>query len=256
MARIRRDFLPEDLQSVLDASCIDGCIAVQADQTMAETDFLLGLANRYDFIKAVVGWVDLKDPDLVSVLDQWENEQTLVGFRHIVQVELDPEFMLDPAFQSGLQLLGQRGYSYDLLVFPHQLSQAIETVKRNPDVTFVLDHLAKPYIKTGDYDLWSHSIHSLASFPNVACKISGMVTEADWATWTYDDLLPVMETALEAFGPRRLLFGSDWPVCLLAAEYDAVLDVVQRFISTLSESEKAGIMGDNAVRWYGIERKE
>lgn len=252
MAVIRRDFLPSDLQKVYAQNGIDGCVAVQADQTLAETDFLLKLANENNFIKGVVGWVDFRDPKIDDQLDTYRNASKIKGFRHIVQGEPDHNFLLRPDFMNGIGYLEKNNYVYDILVFPHQLGATLEFVKHFPNQKFVIDHLAKPYIKDGFFDGWAVLMKEIANHENVHCKVSGMVTEADYQLWTPEQLHPYMNLVLEAFGPERIMYGSDWPVCLVAGNYDKVLSVVTNYISALSTWEQNAIMGTNAIRFYNL----
>ncbi|MEL6650635.1 MAG: amidohydrolase family protein [Bacteroidota bacterium] len=252
MQRIRQDFMPDDLWPLLQAQQIDGCVAVQADQSEDETRFLLDLAQQHDFIKGVVGWIDLRSSRLAERLDHYQDEKKLVGFRHVVQGEADVNFMLRPDFLRGLQLLQERGYTYDILIFPHQLGAALELVRRMPEQAFVIDHIAKPYIKDGFYDGWGMLMCAIADFPNVHCKISGMLTEADWKHWEADHFDPYIDLVLDIFGAERLMYGSDWPVCLLAGEYEAGLDLLRPYLAKLSESEQAAIMGGSASKFYGL----
>ena len=251
MAVIRKDFLPDDLLPVLQQQNIDGCVAVQADQSEAETDFLIGLANDHSFIKGVVGWVDLRAENLQDRLDHYQQIPVVKGFRHILQGE-DPSFMLQTSFVKGIKALKDFGFTYDILVFPKHLSAAIELVKQFPDQPFVIDHIAKPYIKDGLIDEWKKDMHSIAQFPNVSCKISGMVTEANWHTWTKENLFPYIETVTEAFGTNRLLFGSDWPVCLVAASYEEMINPVKEYFSNFSKEEQAAVFGKNAIQFYHL----
>lgn len=252
MKRIRQDFLPEDLKKVYTKHNIDGCVAVQADQTLEETDFLLQLAGENTFIKGVVGWADLLADNLASVLEAYQEYEVLKGFRHIVQGEPDPNFILRNGFLKGISQLEKYGFTYDILVFPHQLGAVLEFVRKFPDHKLVLDHIAKPYIKDGFYDGWAVLMAEISKQDNVYCKLSGMVTEADFQTWTPKQITPYMELVLEAFGPERIMFGSDWPVCLVAGNYAEVKDLVTDFIGNLTLHEQAAIMGENAVRFYGL----
>lgn len=251
MKVIRRDFLPQDLRPILAQNQIDGCVAVQAAQSDAETDFLLKLAEENDFIKGVVGWIDLRADDLDAQLEKYQGRNLLKGFRHVLQGE-SPEFMLNPAFVRGVKTLHQYGYTYDVLIFPHQLPNAAKLVAQCPGQRFVLDHLAKPYIKAGKIADWKKDLNSLAAHESVFCKISGMVTEADYQSWTYEQLVPYLDAAFEAFGPDRLVFGSDWPVCLVAGDYQSVKGVVEKYAAHFSAEEKANIFGNNAIRFYGL----
>lgn len=252
MAVIRRDFLPADLKPELDAAGYGGCVAVQAPQTEAETEFLLGLAARHDFVKGVVGWVDLRAANAGERLAYFAQFPKLAGVRHIVQAEPDDQFLLDPDFGRGVGLLRQFGLTYDILIYPRHLPAAAEFAARFPDQPFVLDHLAKPFIKDHELEPWARHLRELARRENVYCKLSGMVTEADWLVWDRDDLTPYLDVALEAFGPNRLMIGSDWPVCKVAAGYGEVMQLVEEYVAKLSPAEQAGILGENAVRFYGL----
>lgn len=251
MKVIRHDFLPQDLQPLLAQNDIDGCVAVQAAQNDAETEFLLGLAGENDFIKGVVGWVDLQADDLDARLDKYQGRKLLKGFRHVLQGE-SADFMLRPAFVRGVKMLHHHGYTYDILIFPHQLPNAVKLVAQCPDQRFVLDHLAKPYIRAGKIDDWQKDLNALAAYDNVFCKISGMVTEADYLTWTYEQLIPYLDIAFKAFGSDRILFGSDWPVCLVAGNYQKVKDIVDKYTTRFSKEEKAKIFGWNAIQFYNL----
>lgn len=249
MSTIRRDFLPNDLQPILQQNGIDGCVAVQADQSETETQFLLDLAAQNDFIKGVVGWVDIKSDNLSERLDYFSQFPKLKGFRHILQGE-KPEFMLDPKFTEGVRLLGKKGYTYDILVFPHHLIAVKIFLQRTDNQPFVIDHIAKPYIQKGMIDQWAKDLKSIAEYENVYCKISGMVTEADWKGWKEADFTPYIDVVFEAFGTDRIMYGSDWPVCLVAADYDKQLSIVQNYVSKLSDTEGGKIMGENAKNFY------
>lgn len=252
MRVIRRDFLPEDLKPVLDQNQIDGCIAVQAAQDDNETEFLLKLAAENDFIKGVVGWVDLQTHDLADRLESYRGREFLKGFRHVLQGE-PAEYMLRPAFVQGVRMLHRYGYTYDILIFPNQLPSAEKLVAQCPEQRFVLDHLAKPYIKAGAIDAWKKDLNALAGHNNISCKLSGLITEADYQTWTYEQLLPYLDAAFEVFGTDRLMFGSDWPVCLVAGAYAGVIGIVEKYTAGFSEDEKAKIFGLNAMRFYGVD---
>lgn len=252
MGVIRKDFLPADLAPVLQANGITGCVAVQADQSEAETDFLLQLATENPFIKGVVGWVDLKATNVQERLAHYAQFPLLKGIRHIVQGEPDRNFLLREDFGRGIAALAEFGLTYDILIYPHQLPAAVEFVKKFPDQPMVLDHLAKPDFETGELKGWEQHIRALGKQQHVYCKISGMVTEADILHWKKEDFTPFLDVALEAFGPQRLMFGSDWPVCLLAADYAQVKDIVTDYISRLSAAEQAQIMGGNAIEFYKL----
>ena len=252
MKVLQQDFLPSDLAPILQENGIQGCIAVQADQSETETEFLLKLARENDFIKGVVGWVDLRAEDVSERLAHFSQNEKLKGVRHIVQEEPDPEFMLRKDFQNGIGYLAQFGLTYDILVYPHQLASAVILARAFPEQKFVLDHIAKPRISEGLDGQWVHQIKELAFNPNVSCKVSGMVTETKNFKWQQEDFSPFMEVVLDAFGWQRLLYGSDWPVCLLAASYKEVLTIVNDYINKLPEIEKAGIMGLNAINFYSL----
>jgi L-fuconolactonase len=254
MARIRRDFLPPDLEPELRASGMDGCIAVQADQSEDETRFLLDLAHRHDFVRGVVGWVDLRSPDLDSILSRWADDPLLRGVRHIAQAEAD-DFLARNDVVDGIGRLRDVGLTFDLLVYEHQLPAAIELAERLPDQPMVLDHLGKPRIRDGVLEPWATRLRELARHENVWCKLSGMVTEADWKTWRHADLRPYLEVAFECFGTDRLMFGSDWPVCLVAATHGQVTAVLEEYGGGLSSDERSALFGGNAVRFYGLEEE-
>ncbi|WP_150452640.1 amidohydrolase family protein [Arenibacter lacus] len=252
MAVIRRDFLPSDLESVFAENGVDGCVAVQADQTLAETDFLLELAHEHDFIKGVVGWADLRSKSVEHLLEKYASDNKLKGYRHIVQGEEDPNFLLRPDFLNGISKLEEYGAVYDILVFPHQLGATLEFVKKFPNQKFVIDHIAKPYIRDGFFEGWAVLMKEIEKHENVYCKISGMITEADYHSWTPEQIHPYMELVLEAFGPKRCMYGSDWPVCLVAGKYSEVKNLTTNFINTLSATEQQAIMGGNAVEFYDL----
>lgn len=251
MRAIRRNFLPADLEPALAANGMDGCVAVQADQSEAETRFLLDLARRHAFIKGVVGWVDLVSPRLDQTLDTLAADPLLRGVRHVAQAEGD-DFLAREDVVRGIGRLGRVGLTYDILIVARQLPAALALTARLPDQPFVLDHLAKPPITAGTIEPWARDLRELARRPNVCCKLSGLVTEADWKRWRPEDLRPYLDVAFEAFGPDRVMFGSDWPVCLVAAPYDRVLAVVAEYASTLSASERDAVFGGNAARFYGL----
>lgn len=252
MKVIRQNFLPEDLKLVYQTNGIDGCVAVQADQTLAETDFLLNLAEKNDFIKGIVGWADLRASNIDEVLKQYSQFPKLKGFRHVVQGEADHNFMLRPDFLNGIAALEKYNFTYDILIFPHQLGAALELVRRFSNQKFVIDHIAKPYIKDGFYDGWMGLMKAISEYKNVYCKLSGMTTEADYNNWTPEQIEPYMELVLDAFGANRILFGSDWPVCLVAGNYTKTKELVTNFIAKLSSEEQAAIMGGNAIEFYNL----
>lgn len=252
MSIIRRDFLPADLQKVFAENDIDGCVAVQADQTLAETDFLLDLAENNDMIKGVVGWADLQSENVQETLEKYASHKKLKGWRHIVQGEPDANFLLRPDFVRGISYLKKYGYTYDILVFPLQLGAVLEFVKQFPDQKFVIDHIAKPYIKDGFFEGWAVLMEAIAQHQNVYCKVSGLITEADYGSWTPEQLRPYLQHILEIFGSERLMFGSDWPVCLIAGGYSDVKQVVTNFISTLGHNDQQMVMGGNAMAFYRL----
>ena len=255
MARIRRNFLPDDLQPELQKLGFDGCVAVQAPQTLDENHFLLGLADAYDFVKGVVGWVDLQADDVAETLETFAAWPKLVGVRHIVQAETDPNFLQRPAFRRGIGELRRHNLTYDILVYHHQLPAAVAFASQFPDQPFVLDHIAKPDIRTGaGFDEWRKYFARLAQLPNVCCKLSGMVTEADWQNHQPADFRKYLDTALEAFGPQRLMIGSDWPVCLVAAPYEQTMRLVTDHIASLTATEQARILGETAAEFYGMRK--
>ena len=252
MAAIRKDFLPSQLKEVYQKNDVDGCVAVQADQTLVETNFLLKCAAENDFIKGVVGWVDFRSDKIEDLLASYAKQSKLKGFRHVVQGEPDLNFLLRPHFLRGISHLNPYDYTYDILVFPHQLGAVLEFVKRFPNQKFVIDHIAKPYIKDGFFDGWATLMKEIGKCNNVFCKLSGMITEADYDHWTSNQIIPYMELVLKAFGPERLMFGSDWPVCLVAGSYSKVKNLVTQFINSLSAIEQAKIMGGNAIKFYDL----
>jgi len=252
MAVIQRDFLPEDLKPLYEAAGVSACVAVQADQSEAETQFLLGLADRHPFIAGVVGWVDLQAADVADQLAYFSLHPKFKGVRHIVQGEQDPQFMLRPAFRQGIAALAPYGLTYDILVRSHQLAMVLAFLEYFPDQPFVIDHAAKPDIRAGVHQPWADQMRAIAAHPNVYCKLSGMVTEADWAGWKPDDFRFYVEHLLEIFGPERLMYGSDWPVCLVAASYPQVVSLADGFISQLSKAEQERIWYRNALSFYHL----
>jgi L-fuconolactonase len=252
MAVIQRDFFPGDLEPILQKNNIDGCVAVQADQSEAETDFLLGLSNEYDFIKGVVGWVDLRSADVDSRLEYYSQFDKLKGFRHVLQGEADRALMLTPTFLRGIKALKNYDFTYDILIYPDQLNFANSLVKQFPEQKFVIDHIAKPPIKTKGFADWARDMKALAGLENLYCKVSGMVTEADWQKWQIEDFAPYLDVVFETFGTKRLMFGSDWPVCNVAGGYDKVVGIAQHYTEQLSTEEQADFWGGNAVRFYGL----
>lgn len=251
MAVIRRDFLPGDLLPLLDQANVDATVAVQACQSLEETDWLLKLAGEHDWIAGVVGWVPLASPQAEEVLERLSANTKFKGVRHVLQGEAD-EYMEREDFNLGLALLRRYSLTYDVLVLERQLPAAIKLVDRHPDQPFVLDHVAKPFIAAHELEPWQTHIRELARRPHVACKLSGMVTEADFKTWTMDDLRPYVETVLEEFGPKRLMFGSDWPVCTVASSYTHWVSCVHAFLGELSIDEQEMVLGRNAENFYKL----
>ncbi len=252
MSVIKRDFLPADLWPVLQQHGLDGCVAVQVNQDEAENDFFLELSRQNPFIKGVVGWIDLCSEDITDRLAKYKDQPLLKGFRHILQGERDRALMLRDDFRFGLAALGKAGFTYDLLILPDQLGYASRIAAAHPDLKFIVDHLAKPPIREGLLEPWNIAIRKLAANPNVYAKVSGLVTEAHWNRWTLADLSPFLDCVTEAFGPERLVFGSDWPVCLVAGSYTQMIDATGEYFSRFSADEKQGIFGDNAVRFYNL----
>jgi L-fuconolactonase len=252
MKVIRRDFLPADLEKEIQAAGIDGVVSVQARQTLEENRFLLDFARRHEFIRGVVGWVPLVDPDVKGVLEEFADQRKAKGIRHVLQGEPDDRYMLRQDFNRGIALLKDFGLVYDILIFERHLPQTLQFVDRHPDQVFVLDHIAKPRIKDGYLSPWQTNIVQLAHRPNVYCKLSGMVTEADFENWTEEELTPYIDTVLSAFGPKRVMFGSDWPVCLVACAYGRWVEIVKRRIAELSEAEQRRVLGETAVEAYKL----
>lgn len=253
MSVLRRDHLPAELKKELDGSGIAGSVAVQARQVADETSWLLRLAGENEFIKGVVGWVDLRADGVEEELAGFSRDKKLKGVRHVLHDEEDERFMLRDDFLNGIGKLEQFNLTYDILIFERHLKCACEFVGKFEAQPFVVDHIAKPLIKDGVVEPWRSDLRKLAEFGNVYCKLSGMVTEAAWDSWTADDLVPYMDAVLEAFGADRVMFGSDWPVCTVAASYEHVAGIVAEFVSGLSAGEQAMIMGQNAMKFYGLE---
>jgi L-fuconolactonase len=252
MGPLRRDFLIHDLVDVLKASAIEGVITVQATQTLAETRWLLGLASSHDFIRSVVGWVALADPTVERDLEQLSTHAKLKSVRHLLHDEPDDFYMLREDFNRGINLLNDFNLRYDLLIFERHLQQTIQFVDRHPNQIFILDHMAKPRIREGMMSPWKENLTELARRENVFCKLSGLVTEASWQSWTKADLDPYLQVVLTAFGAKRVMFGSDWPVLLLGSSYKRWVDTVRRGISHLSEYERERIGGKTAVEAYRL----
>jgi len=252
MTSIRHDFLPVDLKPELDRSGFDGTVAVQVRQTLEETRWLLELASGSSYIRGVVGWVDLRSAQVRTQLESFAENPKLVGIRHIVQSEPDDQFLLRPDFLRGISVLGEFDLAYDLLIYPKQLPVAAEFVRHFPGQRFVLDHMAKPPIKSGEIQSWARDIRDLALFPNIFCKLSGLVTEADWQRWTPEHLLPYLDAVFECFGPERLMIGSDWPVCTVAASYSQAVDIVKNYVSNSPVEVREAVLGGNAARFWKL----
>jgi len=252
MAALRRNFLPADLQPELKANGFLASVVVQTCQTLEETRWLLGLAEQNSSILGVVGWADLCSPEIALQLKDLAANPKLVGLRHIVQVEPDDRFLLRPDFLRGIAALEQFDLAYDILIYARHLPVAIEFVKQFPRQRFVLDHMAKPPIKMKEIDLWADGIRRLSAFPNVYCKMSGLVTEADWQHWTRDDIAPYLEVVFDSFGPDRLMIGSDWPVCLVAASYAQATGLVKDYILKRAPDRASDVLGGNAQRFWRL----
>lgn len=252
MSVIQKDFFPEDLEPVLKANGIDGCVVVQSDQSENENHFQIANADKHDFVKGIVGWVDLSAVNVQERLEYFAQFKKLKGFRHVLQGEPQRDFMLRPDFLNGISLLNKYNYTYDILVFPDQLKFVKQFVQKFPDHRFVIDHIAKPYIKDNIIEGWQDDMRAIAEHKNVFCKISGMVTEAKWDSWTKSAFHPYMDVVVNAFGTDRVMFGSDWPVCLVAAEYGEVLDIVKDYFSGHSDVEREKVFGGNAIEFYNL----
>jgi L-fuconolactonase len=252
MTALRQDFLPEDLNRVMLAAGMDGTVAVQARQTMEETRWLLTQAEQFDTIRGVVGWAPLAAEDFPGVMEEFEDRPKLKGLRHVIQDEKDESYILREDFNSGIRTMRDSGLVYDILIYERQLPQAIDFVDRHPEQVFVLDHLAKPRVAAGQMQPWTERIRELGRRENVWCKVSGMVTEADWSGWSAQILRPYLDVVVEAFGVERLMAGSDWPVCLLASEYGRWFDVLRDYFSGFSEAERDAFFGMTAVAVYGL----
>lgn len=253
MSILKRDFMPDDLRRDMESCKTTGSIAVQADQSEEETRFLLKLAAGNPLIKAVVGWVDLQADDVADRLEHFAKNPHFKGVRHIVQAEADERFMLRPAFLRGIEALARHGLTYDILINPNQLGMALELVRQFPNQPFVLNHIAKPLIKDQVFEPWQEQIQELAKIPNVYCKLSGLITEADWHAWKPEDIYPYLDIVVDAFGSDRLMSGSDWPVCQLAGNYEVVCELLSCYFEPFSEDDKNKIWGQNAVKFYNLE---
>jgi L-fuconolactonase len=254
MGVLKRDFLPRDLEAERIACGVSGSVAVQAEQSERETDFLLNLAECDPSIAGVVGWVDFRGHDICERLERYSKRERLVGFRHLVEFESADDFLLREDFLRGIAHLERYGFTYDIVIFPRHLANAVKFVEKFPSQRFVIDHLAKPEIRSGVVAAeWRDGMATLAAHPNVYCKLSGMVTEADWANWRAGDFTPYLDAMVGAFGVERVMFGSDWPVCLVAATYGQVMGIVDAYAGRFSASEREKIFCENAARFYGLE---
>lgn len=253
MAALRRDFLPDDLARETTRAGIDACIAVQARQTLEDTRWLLSLADVHPLIAGVVGWVDLQSPSVRDELETLGRHPKLVGIRHLAQSEPDDRFLLRPPFLRGLALLEEFGLAYDILIYSHHLPSAAELAGLLPRQRFVLDHLAKPAIRGGERQVWERDLRALAAHANVWAKLSGLVTEADWARWTPADIRPYLDVAFDCFGWERLMIGSDWPVCTLAGDYARTMAVVTDYVARCPVHERQAVLGGNALRFWNLQ---
>lgn len=251
MQIIRKDFAPENLLDIYNDLNIEGCIAVQASQSEEENHFLLELAARHEIIKGIVGWVDLLDPDLDERLSHWQNHQLIKGWRHVLQAE-NRDFILNPAFIAGVKQLKKYNYTYDLLCYHNQLDAIIQMVDQIPDQPFVLDHCGKPDVKNQTLKEWTENIKTLANNPNVRCKVSGLLAEADWLNWNERELFNCFDVIFEAFGPERVMYGSDWPVVLISRPYQDWFNLVNNYTEKFTTAERQMIFSDNAKEFYGI----
>jgi L-fucono-1,5-lactonase len=252
MQTIKRDFLPDDFASECAANGIDGSIAVQADQSENETTFLLELAKQNQNIAGVVGWIDLCSPQVAERLRFFSRYSKLCGFRHVAQAEPDERFLVRDNFVNGVKRLQEYGFTYDILIYPKQLPAALELAAGLPEQRFVIDHMAKPEIRTNKSAEWAKQMRDIAQNPNVFCKISGLVTEADWSAWKNADFRPYLDVVFEAFGVGRMMFGSDWPVCLVAASYSQVKEILEDYMRDFPVRDKNKVFGENAIRFYGL----
>jgi L-fuconolactonase len=252
MGVLKHDFLPKDLAPLLKNADIDGCVAVQASQHEDENTFLLQLAADNPFIKGIVGWIDLCADNVAERLEYYQQFPTIKGFRHVLHDEPMRDYMLQPAFLKGVERLKEANYTYDILIFTDQMQHTLDFAKALPDQKFVIDHIAKPQIKAQTMGNWEKDIKTITEFPNMFCKISGLVTEADWHNWTQDDFKKYLDIVVTAFGTDRIMYGSDWPVCQLAATYQAQYDLVKTYFSTFSESEQNQFFGENATKFYNL----
>ena len=252
MTVLKKDFMPADLLPFLTNCSLSGCVAVQASQMEDENTFLLTLANQYDFIKGIVGWVDLRSDKVSERLSYYQQFTKIKGFRHVIHDEVDIDFMLHPSFLRGVGLLNEYGFTYDVLIYPQHLRNTMNFIRRFPHQPFVIDHIAKPLIRENKLNDWKRELREVASFDNVCCKISGLVTEARWNSWQKEDFTSYLDAVVEMFGTDRLMYGSDWPVCTLSATYEDVHGIAASYFSSFSQGEQRKIFGANATKFYGL----
>jgi L-fuconolactonase len=252
MSIIQSDFSPVELAPLLAQNHFEGCVAVQATQAESENDFLLQYANNFEIVKGVVGWVDLRAADIEERLQYYSTYKKMKGFRHVLQGEAQRDLMLQPSFLNGIGLLSKYNYTYDILIYEDQLKYIPSFIAPFPQQRFVIDHMAKPQIKAGNIDQWKKEVEALATYENVWCKVSGMVTEADWNNWKEDDFKQYLDVVVETFGTDRIMFGSDWPVCLVAASYQQVVNIVETYFSSFSKDEQDKVFGLNAKNFYNL----
>ena len=252
MAVLQHDFLPDDLAPLLKSSGFDASIVVQARHILEENDWLLALSDQYDFVRGVIGWVDLCTEDVSSQLRRYGGHRKFKGVRHVVHDEPNIEFMLLPEFRRGIRALADFGLTYDLVLRPVHVPVALKLVREFPRQPFVVDHIAKPLIKDCKTAPWQEDLEALAQFENVYCKLSGMVTETNWRAWRPEEFVPYLEVVFNAFGPERVMIGSDWPVCTLSGDYGEVMDIVNNFVQRFPLELHNQILGDNCARFYGV----
>ena len=252
MSLIRKNFLPEDLFPILKKHKIDGSIVVQADESIEETMFLLSLSEKFDFIKGVVGWADIKSPSSIDQIHASQRYKKLLGYRCIMQGQADEAYLTNQIFIKNVASLSELGFTYDLLIYHHQLPSLIKFVSQLPDNRMILNHIGKPDIKTKKFKDWKENIRLLANHPKIYCKLSGMITEADFKKWSYEEMVPYLDTVGEYFGVDRLCYGSDWPVCLVAGNYEKMISVIERWSSQLSVEAQNKIFGMNTCRFYNL----
>jgi L-fuconolactonase len=252
MTILKKDFGIADLEPLLNSCNLNGCVAVQASQSEPENDFLLQLAQQSQIIKGIVGWVDLQSATVEERLNYYTQFSTIKGFRHVIHDEVDLDFMLRPKFLNGIGLLKKFGYTYDILIFQSHLTNTLKFIQQFPEQLFVIDHIAKPSIKNNQLIDWKTQLAAVAAYPNVYCKISGMVTEANWKQWQNADFKIYIDTVVDLFGTNRIMYGSDWPVCTLSATYQQQYNIVQEYFATFSKAEQDSFFGLNATQFYNL----